>query len=800
MLDDDEAGRGTAEEIVRRLAQTLWKPIALRGFGEEHRLGHLLTELSASIFRARKSVWRLSRIEELKHARSLLSILLSQPQRGDTLLGMKMSTTLTTAWIRALLVLCACLSLSGSALGATYWVSPTGAAAWGSCSGSTPLSGSAACALGTANTNAAAGDTVYLRGGTYTISGSNVSALAPANSGTCASSCPGAVGASRIIFSAYTGETPILQQSGSSNYDQGITLNGVNWIKITGIQFQDFGDSPLFLENGASYNEISYSQFTSQYTNGNRSMIGAYATPWSTHNWVHHNYFSNARDPDPCVEGIDTLRIGNAEFSPAYSADDYNTVEFNYFEKASHATLVTYGKHNVVRNNISHNEPFKAGCTSWQTSTSTSSVTIGTGSQTFATQTGLAYTVGGGQVITILASADYTKVMWGVTTSYNSSTGSLVVNVMRTGGTGTVASWILSQGNVPYYVNSSYNGMYAHRNFGIGDEDLGNPNLNLIEGNRLGFGSTNPNNGGASNLDLESPQNIARYNFLYAGMSSGMVFKSAYGAMQSGGVSNHVYNNTIYSNGTGWNPWLYGGENMAYNGQGIGQYTISGNTKNAIKNNLLYGNRQGDICDFGWPNNNTCTADTTIDTVVNNWVTTNGDPTFANPALTDPTSQNLLPTVHGYTTTPIPNLTLQSSSPAIDGGSYLTQAVGSGAGSTSLTVADTGYFQDGTWGSDLVRGVTFFPDTIAIGTVGNTVQISSVTYCTWTVGSGCSSTQAVITLASPMTWSNNASIWLYKKSDGAVVLAGAGPDFGASEYLGSGTRPLPPTNLQSIVR
>jgi hypothetical protein len=97
------------------------------------------------------------------------------------------------------------------------------------------------------------------------------------------------------------------------------------------------------------------------------------------------------------------------------------------------------------------------------------------------------------------------------------------------------------------------------------------------------------------------------------------------------------------------------------------------------------------------------------------------------------------------------------------------------------------YFQDGTWGSDLARGVTFFPDWIAVGTVTNSVQIRSINYGTNT-----------ITLASPKTWNDKASIWLYKKSDGAVVLIGAAPDFGAHEF-GSGVPLLPPTNLKTVI-
>jgi hypothetical protein len=80
-------------------------------------------------------------------------------------------------------------------------------------------------------------------------------------------------------------------------------------------------------------------------------------------------------------------------------------------------------------------------------------------------------------------------------------------------------------------------------------------------------------------------------------------------------------------------------------------------------------------------------------------------------------------------------------------------------------VDDAMYFQDGTWGSSLDNTQA---DWVAIGTVNNIVQISSINYNTNT-----------ITLASPITWSDNDSIWLYKKSDGTRVLYGNAPDYGA---------------------
>jgi hypothetical protein len=666
---------------------------------------------------------------------------------------------------------------------ATYWVSPTGAAAWASCSGVTPLNSTSACSLGIANTNAAAGDTVYLRGGTYTVNTIYGAAIAPAHSGTCASSpCLGGVGANKITFSAYTGETPILQQANTTNIMVGIDIEGKNWIKVTGITFKNFTFYLADIEGGSSYNEISYNQFTadSGYEPGVWFDIGGFngTAGWSVHNWIHHNYISKKQSNDPCAEAVDLVRIGNAETNPT-AADDYNTFENNYLEYGGHSTLYTSSKHNVVKDNIAHNEPWISGCMSWQQQTSASSLTIGTGSKSLITQTGLGSTYAKNYPISIIYASDYSQVMGGTVTSYDSGTGALVVNVTASTGSGTYSSWILSQKNVPYYINSAYNGLYGHRNFAIGDSDPYNNNLNLVEGNRIGFGSTNPGNGGSTNLDLESPGNIVRYNFIYGGMDSGIYFKWANGSAGTGGVRNYVFNNTIYHNGYGWNTAVYGGMNVAYNGEGIAQFTYGGNTNNVVKNNIAFGNSQGDICSLGWHGNNTCTP-SSIDTVINNWLTNvNGDPKFTNPDLSDPTSQNLFSSVHGYTANPIPDLTLQSGSGAIDGGTYLTTANGSGSNSISLVVADAFYFQDGTWGSDLARGVTMFPDWIAVGTVNNTVQISSINYSTNT-----------ITLASPISWSNGDHIWLYKNSSGTVVLSGTAPDIGAYEYV----QAAPPTD------
>jgi hypothetical protein len=126
---------------------------------------------------------------------------------------------------------------------------------------------------------------------------------------------------------------------------------------------------------------------------------------------------------------------------------------------------------------------------------------------------------------------------------------------------------------------------------------------------------------------------------------------------------------------------------------------------------------------------------------------------------------------------------LQASSPAIGGGTNLTTTTNSGTSSTTLTVADANYFQDGAG----IAGVQ--PDCLRIGGT-TTVCITSggVNYSTNT-----------ITLSAPATWSNGAAVYLYSDSQGIVRLTGANPDIGAYPYsASSGGSPGPPTQLAVV--
>lgn len=73
------------------------------------------------------------------------------------------------------------------------------------------------------------------------------------------------------------------------------------------------------------------------------------------------------------------------------------------------------------------------------TSSSTTSLLIGTGSKTLTVSTGLGYALG--MPLKLASSANVSNYMKGVVTAYNSGTGSLTVNVASVGGSGTFADW-----------------------------------------------------------------------------------------------------------------------------------------------------------------------------------------------------------------------------------------------------------------------------------------------------------------------------------------------------------------------
>ena len=75
--------------------------------------------------------------------------------------------------------------------------------------------------------------------------------------------------------------------------------------------------------------------------------------------------------------------------------------------------------------------------------TSTTSMNVATGSQTFTTQTGKSWSVG--QPVVIAQTSSPANAMFGVITAYNSGTGSMTVSVNVTTGSGTgITAWTIS--------------------------------------------------------------------------------------------------------------------------------------------------------------------------------------------------------------------------------------------------------------------------------------------------------------------------------------------------------------------
>jgi hypothetical protein len=302
--------------------------------------------------------------------------------------------------------------------------------------------------------------------------------------------------------------------------------------------------------------------------------------------------------------------------------------------------------------------------------------------------------------------------------------------------------WMTNPGGCP--TDPADNGLYGNRlvmDVANVTYDKNPYHYNLWEGNRLGHAAPPPDDPTVGIFAHRSQNIIVRYNALFNSAGAGV--EHWYGN-PGRGMNSVFYNNTFYYNG------INNTSNLSSNLFYHAWVRTTSNVGLVYKNNLFYRAGTGDIGGAG----------AGVVTDVNNWKAANGNPLFVNPDISNSSNSATLP-----------NLNLQSGSGAIDGGIHLTTASGSGSNSTTLTVADAMYFQDGTWGSDLARGVTHFPDWIAIGTVDNVVEIQSINYKT-----------NAITLKSQKTWNNGSYIWLYKRSDGQIVLHGSAPDLGAYEW------------------
>jgi hypothetical protein len=261
---------------------------------------------------------------------------------------------------------------------------------------------------------------------------------------------------------------------------------------------------------------------------------------------------------------------------------------------------------------------------------------------------------------------------------------------------------------------------------------------NIVEGNRIGYAGQTDDGSYAHGVLLASHYYIVRYNTLLRNKGDGFKLYTSSGYPVAPSY-NHIFNNTIYD--TGVESGYYGVVLQDAGNAG----TITGNI---FKNNLYYSNDYGNYGSWNgdwWPGQ---TRD-------HEFIT--GNPLFFSETGTDPASLTS------------PNLHIQAGSPAIGYGTSLT-TVSSVSDQTHITVADAGYFQDGTF----APSGTSSADWIAIGTVGNIAKISSINYSTG---------QITLVAAPNTTITAGNAVWLYQKSDGVKVLYRSAPDAGAEPYV-----------------
>lgn len=291
-----------------------------------------------------------------------------------------------------------------------------------------------------------------------------------------------------------------------------------------------------------------------------------------------------------------------------------------------------------------------------------------------------------------------------------------------------------------YYEASTRNSLYGNRLIQLYHGDHDGVRRNLVEGNRLGHAAMASDGKMDGNLTISSEGNIIRYNDSFYSETWGMYFKT------SDGDNNRVYNNTLYHNGQ--DSQIYNDPDPTDWRHGIGDRCNTACTGNIIINNIIYDSFTSDVSDV-------------TNTYTNNWVTTDGNPNFTNTDVSDPTS------------TTLPNLELQPNSGCIDNGIHLT-TVSSVTDADTVVLDDSTYFQDGTLGSSLSNiqadWICFTSGTSYDG--GSCVQIDSINYGTDTV-------DTTSVHGAGVGW----YVWLYKKSDGEIVLYGSAPDQGAHEAI-----------------
>jgi hypothetical protein len=191
------------------------------------------------------------------------------------------------------------------------------------------------CTIARANSTLAAGDTVYLRVGTYTGE-----TIQPVSSG--------ASDTQRITYSAYPDEVATLEGSVYC-----VRLQGNSYVTLLGVRLYNC-ERNIYLQ-GASHNNVGYCEIDTPA--GPTTWAGSRIYDGSSYNRIHDNVFSRYGNEDNYAGGYQdfgcNLDIGNDN---DVDASDHNLVLHNTFFHGGHHILGIYANYNVVRGNTFHNE------------------------------------------------------------------------------------------------------------------------------------------------------------------------------------------------------------------------------------------------------------------------------------------------------------------------------------------------------------------------------------------------------------------------------------------------------------
>ncbi len=295
-----------------------------------------------------------------------------------------------------------------------------------------------------------------------------------------------------------------------------------------------------------------------------------------------------------------------------------------------------------------------------------------------------------------------------------------------------------------WFHNEPWSNGYGHRCI-ISDTSVSTVlgGYNLIESNRISFAAHSVDGGANNGMDMRTRFNIVRYNSFYNCTDSGLAMEGGGGAGDLA-IFNHIYNNTFYTNALDLN----------FSGAAIGMQTYAAPfvvMTNSFFNNLMYQQPSA-----FW--NSGANAALSLQIVSNNWQNA-GNPKFSD-----------ITTPYTATTPGKPDFSLQSNSPCIDAGAFLTRVTSSSGSGNSITVADPYFFQSGMGG---IQG-----DWIQLQGQSNTAQITAIN------GSN-------LVLNRSLTWTKGQGVSLPYK--------GTAPDVGAFEYTPPDlTRPDPPSNLHVV--